>query len=133
MSGGSMDYIYSRVDEASRCFENPLMRELIKDISVLLHDKEWADSGDYSDGEYNKTEKEFREKWFDNHNKTLEAIIANEIGCLRDTLMHCIGKSLYCKDCVHWKRESDNYGRCKDNRWSTHGYEYGCDDWSEEE
>lgn len=134
MSGGSMNYIYSQVEEASRCFSNPLVRELIKDVSELLHDKEWADSGDYSDGAYNKTEKAFTEKWFRNYDDTLKAIISNEIESVRDGLLNCIGVAKYCKDCVNWKQgnSDSDYGRCKDDKWLTHGYEFGCDDWSEE-
>lgn len=132
MSGGSMNYVYAQVREVADHFSNPQIRELIEDVSDLLHDKEWADSGDYSDGTYNKTEKDFIEKWFLNHDKTLKAIISNEIESVRDRLLNCIGSARYCKDCVHWKQESSSYGICKDDKWSTHGYEYGCKDWSNE-
>lgn len=135
MSGGSMNYICYQVEEASRCFNNPQIRELVKDVSKLLHDKEWADSGDYCVGEYNKTEKEFCEKWLCNHNETLTAIVSNEIEGVRNTLLACIGLGKYCKDCVRWKKEKgeSDYGRCKEDKWLTHGYEFACDDWSDNE
>ena len=58
MSGGSLDYIYYKVDEAADSIdsrtENPLYRafaEHLRMVSVALHDVEWEFSGDYGEGE----------------------------------------------------------------------------------
>jgi len=58
MSGGSLDYAYSRVEDAARtileCCKHPLHiafgKHLIK-VSKALHDLEWEMSGDYSSGQ----------------------------------------------------------------------------------
>jgi hypothetical protein len=56
MSGGSWDYAFNRFDDvADRLAEesDPLRRLMAKRVALLakaLHDIEWIDSGDYSDG-----------------------------------------------------------------------------------
>ena len=58
MSGGSLDYIYYKVDEVAdsidRRTENPLYRafaEHLRMVSSALHDVEWEFSGDYGEGD----------------------------------------------------------------------------------
>jgi hypothetical protein len=52
MSGGSWDYLYSKVDDAAAQLtysENPLRRALGRHLVLVakaLHDIEWTDSGD---------------------------------------------------------------------------------------
>lgn len=57
MSGGSLDYVFSRVDEAAETVlaraENPLQRAFaahLKKVAVALHDLEWVWSCDYGEG-----------------------------------------------------------------------------------
>jgi hypothetical protein len=62
MSGGSMNYVYSRVETAAsdiRCNEHKtLLRlkfaELLDVIAQALHDIEWVDSSDYGLGDENE-------------------------------------------------------------------------------
>jgi len=59
MSGGSYDYIYSRIDDAAdsieaRHFGSPLHTAFaahLRQCSKAMHDIEWVDSGDYSPGD----------------------------------------------------------------------------------
>jgi hypothetical protein len=56
MSGGSWDYAFSRFDDVADRLageSDPLRRLMAKRVALLtkaLHDIEWVDSGDYSDG-----------------------------------------------------------------------------------
>jgi hypothetical protein len=57
MSGGSMDYLYSRVANVYFVASTPERRafaaHLLK-VSKALHDIEWVDSADYSPGDENE-------------------------------------------------------------------------------
>ena len=65
MSGGSMDYIYYRIEEASEMAHDIEIRHLLKDISKVLHDEEWAIDGDISMNDYYETLLAFKKKWFE--------------------------------------------------------------------
>lgn len=64
MSGGSHNYMYSRVEEeyADRMFDSQL-NTMIKDLAGLLHDLEWWQSGDYSEETYRESLNKFKKKW----------------------------------------------------------------------
>lgn len=58
MSGGSLDYICYKVDDAIDTIEKRATTVLqkafakhLKDVAKALHDLEWVYSGDYSDGQ----------------------------------------------------------------------------------
>ena len=54
MSGGSMDYLYLKVEDASMRIDSPLRRAFwihLKKVAKALHDIEWVDSGDYARGD----------------------------------------------------------------------------------
>lgn len=58
MSGGSMNYLYSRLEyEASFRMDTPERRAFSKHLKLVakaLHDIEWVDSGDYGPGDENE-------------------------------------------------------------------------------
>ena len=57
MSGGSMDYLYSKVSDASFQTNTPLRRAFQKHllkVANALHDIEWVDSADCSPGDEEK-------------------------------------------------------------------------------
>jgi hypothetical protein len=58
MSGGSMNYIYSKLEyEANFRQDTPERRAFAKHLELVikaLHDIEWVDSGDYGPGDENK-------------------------------------------------------------------------------
>ena len=58
MSGGSLDYVCYKVDDAIDTIEKRATTVLqiafaahLKDVSKALHDLEWVFSGDYSEGQ----------------------------------------------------------------------------------
>jgi hypothetical protein len=54
MSGGSMNYLYSKIEYEATFLQNtPERRAFAKHLHLVakaLHDIEWVDSGDYSKG-----------------------------------------------------------------------------------
>ena len=65
MSGGSMDYLYYKIEEeAVGRMGDAELDELMKDIANLLHDCEWWLSGDTCEDTYRKRIAEFKSKWF---------------------------------------------------------------------
>jgi len=54
MSGGSMDYLYSKLEYATFQTDTPLRRAFRKHLDKVakaLHDIEWVDSADYGPGD----------------------------------------------------------------------------------
>lgn len=64
MSGGSMDYVYIRISEAAHYVHDKEIKELLNDLSELMHDLEWYESGDYGKDTYLMSLAEFKKKWF---------------------------------------------------------------------
>lgn len=58
MSGGSMNYLYSRIEMDATFAENTPERRAfsrhLKLVAKALHDIEWVDSSDYSHGDENQ-------------------------------------------------------------------------------
>lgn len=64
MSGGSHDYLYSRMkDLFVGDMQDAELNELMADICELCHDLEWWRSGDYSEDAYRMTAAAFKKKW----------------------------------------------------------------------
>jgi len=95
MSGGSYNYIYSRVDEecAGRMFDRE-MNDMMKDIARVLKDLEWWQSGDSGEERYRETVKAFKVKWFltDPSNRRTE-YINSAVEELRKELVAEFGES----------------------------------------
>jgi hypothetical protein len=57
MSGGSMNYLYSKLDYDATFHTNTPERRAFKEhlvkVAKALHDIEWVDSGDYRTGDEN--------------------------------------------------------------------------------
>lgn len=89
MSGGSMDYLYSKVEEAASQMRggNPL-REAFKahleKVAKALHDIEWVDSCDYGDGDENEAIRAVFQ-----HAKRLRALLVNLPG--KVCICKCVG------------------------------------------
>lgn len=92
MSGGSMNYIYDQVYEASVLASDPEMCELLKDVSKVLHDEEWWKSADYGKDTYLKSLAEFKQKWFKTTREDrLKDYIDRELEKQREALYGLIG------------------------------------------
>lgn len=73
MSGGSMNYICFKIEEAADYVTDKEIKDLLIDLAKLMHDLEWYESADYSREPYEKTLMEFKKKWFgDNRNQRLK-------------------------------------------------------------
>ena len=94
MSGGSHNYIYSRLShECEGEMHVAEMNDLIKDLCEVLHDLEWWQSGDYSEDQYRKTVSEFKKKWFKVDRSTrLKGYIDDQIEAVRRKLYSLIGE-----------------------------------------
>ena len=65
MSGGSYNYIYSRLlEECENRMYDAEMNDLINDLCEVLHDLEWWQSCDSSEEKYRATVEKFKAKWF---------------------------------------------------------------------
>lgn len=92
MSGGSMDYIYSRLDaHASGRMKDRELNAMLKDFVEVLHDCEWAYDCDISDEEYFKTVRKFKQKWFGKRDERLKEIIERATQDLKSELLEMIG------------------------------------------
>jgi hypothetical protein len=94
MSGGSYNYIYSRLeDECANQMYDAEMNDLIKDLVEVLHDLEWWQSGDTSEERYRETLAKFKKKWFHgNRKERLKGYIDEQIGIVRNELYALIGE-----------------------------------------
>ena len=65
MSGGSHDYIYSKIEfELCDQMEDDELNELVADFAKVAHDLEWWKSGDIEEDDYRETVNNFKLKWF---------------------------------------------------------------------
>lgn len=100
MSGGSYNYIYSRLlDECEGKMYDAEMEDLIKDLCEVLHDLEWWQSGDSSESCYRDTLAKFKAKWFKgDRQERLKGYIDEQIGIVRSQLYSLIGKIAESED-----------------------------------
>lgn len=65
MSGGSYNYMYSRInDEYVGRMHDSQLDAMMNDLCELLHDLEWWQSCDCSEEIYRESVKKFKKKWF---------------------------------------------------------------------
>jgi hypothetical protein len=71
MSGGSYDYLYSRIEDTyvDRMFDKQLNR-MMNDLCGVLKELEWWQSGDTGEEEYREAVKSFKNQWFRKRSKT---------------------------------------------------------------
>ena len=88
MSGGSYNYIYSRLrNECEGNMFDPEMDELVHDLCDVLHDLEWWQSGDKSETDYRTSVFNFKRKWFHaERNDRLKKYIDEQTRLVRNKL-----------------------------------------------
>ena len=94
MSGGSYDYIYSRLEEEclGRMYDEE-MNDLTKDLCYVLRVLEWWQSCDSSEECYRDTLAKFKAKWFrGDRQERLKGYIDEQIGIVRSQLYSLIGE-----------------------------------------
>jgi hypothetical protein len=115
MSGGSLNYFYSDVNEHVGDFEDRELDDLVKDLSQLFHDREWFLSGDTCEGNWNDARDAFKKKWFTPQGR--QDRIEKYLSDISEEVRKSFGLSdKYCRNCAKWKPEKDKtspYGNCK--------------------
>ena len=93
MSGGSWDYVYCKIDEASSgllCSKRPERRalgRLMEKVAVAMHDIEWVDSCDKSKG---SDVEAIRDALGENADVLILSEIVTEAVAVRDALTEMI-------------------------------------------
>lgn len=112
MSGGSLNYFCYQLEEHIGDFGDKELDELVKDLADLFHDREWYLSADYGEGSWIEARDAFKAKWFTEHGR--QQRIEKYLAEIRKEVLEMFGMNKgKCQNCVHWKRESEYYGRCK--------------------
>ena len=96
MSGGSYNYTcYTFQNEYEGYMYDDEMNDLVKDLSKVLHDLEWWQSGDISEEGYRETLRDFKNKWFkQDRNTRLKDYIDKKITNVKKELYDLIGDEL---------------------------------------
>ncbi len=112
MSGGSLNYFYSTLEEHTNDFDDKELNYLVRDLAKLFYDREWYLSGDTCEGDWNEARDRFKAKWFTAHGR--EERIEQYLAELSEEVRKTFGMSRrYCRNCTHWEKEKDGlYGEC---------------------
>lgn len=112
MSGGSLNYFYSDLEEHIGDFKDKELDNLVSDLAELFHDREWFLSGDTGRGSWNEARDRFKEKWFTAHGR--EERIEQYLSEFEDEIRQTFGISQrYCKNCKHFTADAKSeYGKC---------------------
>jgi hypothetical protein len=111
MSGGSLDYFYSQLNDHVGDFKDKELDDLVSDLAQLFHDREWYLSGDTGEGSWNEARDNFKAKWFTEIGRQVR--IEKYLDDIKTEVLQSFGIAhKYCQDCKNWKKEDENYGRC---------------------
>jgi len=116
MSGGSLDYFYSQLNDHIGDFKDIELDSLVEDLAKLFHDREWYLSGDYSVGDWMEARDNFKKKWFSDSGR--KERIEQYLDDVKTELLQSLGlEEKYCKNCENWtfddtKNPGSAYGRC---------------------
>lgn len=92
MSGGSFNYVYDHIREAGDMTSDKEIQDLLYDLSDLLHDEEWYESGDYGKNQYLESLARFKKKWFEkDRNERMKKYIDENMKTMRENLYSLIG------------------------------------------
>ena len=113
MSGGSLNYFYSDVEDHIGDFDDPELDDLVRDLAKLFHDREWYLSSDTNEGAWRDARDAFKQKWFKEGAR--QERVEKYLSDIRMEVLDSFGLSKeYCRNCSHWTREKDGseYGSC---------------------
>lgn len=114
MSGGSFDYLYNRIEETYREeMHDAELNELLIDFCKVLHDLEWWQSYDYSEGQYRLSVERFKKKWLKGHGElvplspderlelfnSVKALLPGLVDGINKALPDIVRKIDQCKTC----------------------------------
>lgn len=95
MSGGSMGYIYSSINDYADMLGDPELVDLAKDLSKIFHDCEWWHSSDIGRDDYIRSIVKFKAKWFRSsveREERLKGYVDKSVDELREELYTLIGE-----------------------------------------
>lgn len=114
MSGGSLDYFYSMLEDHIGDFGDKELDDLVKDLATLFHDREWYLSSDTNEGAWRESRDAFKRKWFSPVGRRER--IDKYLDEIRNDVLESFGLSdKRCMNCRHWTKEPDAdfpYGSC---------------------
>jgi hypothetical protein len=110
MSGGSLNYFYSELEDHEKDLGDKELNELVHDLAGLFHDREWYLSADTCEGTWNEARDKFKAKWFTEHGR--QERIEQYLSEIADEVRDTFGISTkYCRNCKHWKQDKEGpYG-----------------------
>ena len=134
MSGGSLNYFYSSLQDHAGDFGDKELNELVRDLADLFHDREWYLSSDTCEGDWNEARDAFKEKWFTAHGRAdrIEKYLVE----FTDEVRQTFGISnKYCQTCAHWKKEERNvrYGKCEFEKHCLMHRSECCEKWEKKD
>lgn len=127
MSGGSLGYFYSELEEHVGDFGDKELDDLVHDLSELFHAREWYLSNDTGVGQWNEALDEFKKKWFSEHGR--QERIEKYLDDIRNEVLSSFGiENRYCKNCKHWTPENENHASMdeKGSRYGDCDFEDSC-------
>ena len=115
MSGGSLNYFYSNLEDHAGDFDDKELDDLVRDLSELFRAREWFLSSDTNEGTWNEARDKFKQKWFSQSGR--DERIIKYMDTIRDEVFKSFGISdRYCKNCLNWTAEEkegyEEYGEC---------------------
>ena len=123
MSGGSLNYFYSELEDHAGDFDDRELDDLVKDMAQLFHDREWYLSSDTNEGSWRESRDAFKKKWF--RDGARQERIEQYLAEIRKEVLDSFGLSdEYCKLCKHWIKEKDP--RYPDSPYGDCDYEKHC-------
>lgn len=118
MSGGSLGYFYSDLEEHVGDFGDKELDDLVRDLAKLFHAREWFLSCDTCEGNWVEARDQFKRKWF--HDESRKERIERYLDEIKEEILKSFGLSdKYCMNCAKWKREDEKgslYGWCSETR-----------------
>ena len=114
MSGGSLNYFYTNLEEHIGDFGDKELDDLIRDLTKLFKAREWYLSADTNEGTWRDKRDAFKRKWFSPVGRRER--IDKYLDEIRNDVLESFGLSdRRCSNCRHWKKEPEKdspYGFC---------------------
>ena len=135
MSGGSLNYFYTYLEEHVGDFGDKELDELVSDLAELFKDREWYLSSDTGVGQWNEARDAFKAKWFKEgaRQERIEKYLAQYY----DEIRKSFGISdRYCKTCKHWSPETKyegKYSKCDFREHCVMHRSESCEKWEPKE
>lgn len=130
MSGGSLNYFYSYLEDHIGDFDDKELDDLVKDLAKLFHDREWYLSSDTGVGSWRESRDEFKDKWFTQHGR--QERIEKYLEEIRTEVLDSFGlNDKKCSTCKHWtlEKSSQKYGLCELNKGCLWNRSEICNKW----